>query len=70
MARPYRDRVELFVTPVDLAEFSLAEAGSVVVDGLRLPGADSPVPLTLIPGYEYRIHEVSDGLWALERRRS
>lgn len=71
MARPYRDMAELWTEEVDERARFILEAGSAHIRGIAYPGASDPVPLTLTPGYEYRLRQIShDGeeIWVMERR--
>jgi hypothetical protein len=80
MARPYRDAAELATTPVDRAIHPLVTEGAAILLGISFPAVDGPVPIMLVPGYEYRLrhvpapgHEREEDreaywTWVLERR--
>ena len=74
MARPYTDPVEVVTEPLDSqSPFIPAEAKRVV--GAVAPASPDPIPIVLLPGFEYRMlewrhpdtHEIH---WRLERRKS
>ena len=78
MARPYRDGAELATEPAPRRR-DAQDHDAVVVVGVWYPGAEAPLPLALIPGYEYRIRrftpsEAKDPTrppgWAIERRKA
>src|SRR5690349_7441930 len=74
VARPYRDPVEIITAPVP-AQSPFIPADAKVVVGTVAPASPDPIPIVLLPGFEYRIsewrhpetHEIH---WRLERRRS
>jgi hypothetical protein len=75
MARPYRDAAELSTTPVDRSVHPLVTEGSVILEGIAFPAVEGPVPIMLVPGYEYRVRQHyfdEDGhdgpSWVMERR--
>lgn len=81
MPRAYRDALELATEEVDGRVPGQVE-GTVIVHGVVSPGHPEPVPVVLIPGFEYRARRVwadgqgtndapSDGSWTwlIERRR-
>jgi hypothetical protein len=74
MARPYRDAAELSTTPVNRAEHPLVTEGSAILLGIAFPAVEGPVPIMLVPGYEYRVrqHDFGDERdgtgWVMERR--
>jgi hypothetical protein len=75
MPRPYRDAAELVTDPVDRDLYVMVPEGSIVVRGIAFPGVEEPVPLVLMPGYDYRLRTVSDErrsdpIWIIERRRA
>jgi len=74
MSRPYADPVEVVTEPLDSqSPFIPAEAKRVV--GAVAPASPDPIPIVLLPGFEYRMlewrhpdtHEIH---WRLERRKS
>lgn len=71
MSRPYRDMAELWTQDVDERARFILEPGSVHLLGISYPGAADPVPVTMTPGYEYRlrqIHHDETDVWVMERR--
>ena len=74
MARPYRDPVEILTAPVP-AQSPFIPLDAKIVVGLVAPASPEPIPIVLLPGFEYRMlewrhpntHEVH---WRLERRKS
>jgi len=74
MPRPYGDPVEIVTKPIPAqSPFIPLEAKMVV--GAVAPASPDPIPLVLLPGFEYRMkewrhpdtHEIH---WRLERRKS
>ena len=74
VARPYGDPVEIITAPVP-AQSPFIPADAKIVVGAVAPASPDPIPIVLLPGFEYRMlewrhpqtHEVH---WRLERRRS
>jgi hypothetical protein len=74
MARPYRDPVEIHTAPVPAQSPFIPRDAKIVV-GVVAPASPDPIPIVLLPGFEYRLaewrnpetHEVH---WRLERRRA
>src|SRR4029078_7901495 len=74
MPRPYAHPVEVVTAPIPApSPFIPAEAKIVV--GAVAPASPDPIPIVLLPGFEYRLrewrhpesHEVH---WLLERRKA
>lgn len=71
MANPYRDVARLATEPAAVEEFPTLAPGDERLLGLAVPYVTEPVPITLSPGYEYRIrHIVEGGYWVVERRHT
>lgn len=69
MANPYRDVARLLTEPAAIEEFPTLAPGDERLLGLAVPYVAEPVPITLSPGYEYRIRQVVEGgYWIVERR--
>jgi hypothetical protein len=74
MARPYRDPVEILTAPVP-AQSPFIPVDAKIVVGAVAPASPDPIPIVLLPGFEYRLgewrnpetHEIH---WRLERRRA
>lgn len=74
MARPYADPVEIITEPIP-AQSPFIPGDAKIVVGVVAPASPDPIPIVLLPGFEYRLrewrhpssHEVH---WLLERRRS
>ena len=74
VARPYRDPVEIITAPVP-AQSPFIPADAKIAVGTVAPASPDPIPIVLLPGFEYRMsewrhpgtHEIH---WRLERRRS
>ena len=74
MARPYGDPVEIVTGPVP-AQSPFIPLDAKIVVGAVAPASPDPIPIVLLPGFEYRMlewrhpetHEVH---WRLERRKS
>ena len=73
MPRPYADPVEIITAPVP-AQSPFIPLDARVVMGEVAPASPHPIPIVLLPGFEYRMsewrnpetHEVH---WRLERRK-
>ncbi len=74
MARPYGDPVEIVTAPIP-AQSPFIPADAKIVVGAVAPASPDPIPIVLLPGFEYRMlewrhpttHEIH---WRLERRKS
>src|SRR6187200_2750583 len=74
MARPYGDPVEIITAPVP-AQSPFIPLDAKIVVGAVAPASPEPIPIVLLPGFEYRMsewrhpetHEIH---WRLERRRA
>src|SRR5215212_7494552 len=74
MARPYTDPVEIITEPIP-AQSPFIPADAKIVVGAVAPASPDPIPIVLLPGFEYRMlewrhpttHEIH---WRLERRKS
>jgi len=74
MARPYGEPVELTTAPIP-AQSPFIPAGAKIVTGAVAPASPDPIPIVLLPGFEYRMREwrnpeTHEIHWLLERRRS
>jgi len=74
MARPYRDPVEIITGPVP-AQSPFTPADSKIVVGAVAPASPDPIPIVLLPGFEYRLSEwrnpdTHELHWRLERRKA
>lgn len=69
MGHPYRDVVRLATEPAAVEEFPALAPGDERLLGVAVPYVVEPTPITLTPGYEYRIRQVVEGgYWVIERR--
>lgn len=74
MARPYTDPVEILTEPIP-AQSPFIPVEAKIVVGAVAPASPDPIPIVLLPGFEYRLrewrhpesHEIH---WRLERRRA
>src|SRR3954447_11429560 len=74
MPRPYADPVEIVTAPIP-AQSPFIPADAKIVVGAIAPASPEPIPIVLLPGFEYRVrtwrhpdtHELH---WLLERRKS
>jgi len=74
MARPYGDPVEIVTAPIP-AQSPFIPTDAKIVVGAVAPASPDPIPIVLLPGFEYRMlewrhpttHEIH---WRLERRKS
>jgi len=74
MARPYGDPVEVVTEPIP-AQSPFIPVDAKIVVGVVAPASGEPIPVVLLPGFEYRMsewrhpstHEIH---WRLERRKS
>lgn len=74
MPRPYGDPVEIVTAPIP-AQSPFIPVGSRIVVGAVAPASPEPIPLVLLPGFDYRLREwrhpeTHQIHWVLERRRS
>jgi len=74
MPRPYTDPVEIITAPVP-ATSPFIPADAKIVVGAVAPASPDPIPIVLLPGFEYRMREwrhpeTHEIHWRLERRRS
>src|SRR5690242_3391677 len=74
VARPYRDPVEIHTEPIP-AQSPFIPTDAKIVVGAVAPASPDPIPIVLLPGFEYHLsewrhpetHEVH---WRLERRKA
>ena len=74
MARPYTDPVEILTEPIP-AQSPFIPAEAKIVVGAIGPATPEPIPIVLLPGFEYRMREwrhptTGEVHWRLERRKS
>ena len=74
MPRPYGDPVELVTAPIP-AQSPFIPVDAKIVVGAFAPASPDPVPIVLLPAFEYRIREwrhpdTHEIHWLLERRKS
>src|SRR6476646_4120001 len=74
MARPYGDPVEIVTEPIP-AQSPFIPTDTRIVVGAVAPASPDPIPIVLLPGFEYRMREwrhpnTHEIHWRLERRRS
>ena len=74
MARPYGDPVEIVTAPIP-AQSPFIPADAKIVVGAVAPASPDPIPIVLLPGFEYRMREwrhpdTHEIHWRLERRKS
>ena len=74
MPRPYTDPVEIITGPVP-AQSPFIPVDAKIVVGAVAPASPDPIPIVLLPGFEYRMREwrhpdTHKIHWRLERRRS
>jgi hypothetical protein len=74
MARPYQDPVEIITEPIP-AQSPFIPLDAKIVVGAVAPASPDPIPIVLLPGFEYRLREwrhpeTHEAHWLLERRRS
>src|SRR6516164_8605435 len=72
MPRPYTDPVEIITAPVP-AQSPFIPTDAKIVVGAVAPASPDPIPIVLLPGFEYRMREwrhpdTHDVHWRLERR--
>lgn len=74
MARPYTDPVEIVTAPIP-ASSPFIPVDARIVAGAVAPASPDPLPIVLLPDFEYRLREwrhpqTRDVHWLLERRKS
>jgi hypothetical protein len=74
MARPYADPVEIITAPIP-AQSPFIPADAKIVVGAVAPASPDPIPIVLLPGFEYRVREwrhpnTHEVHWRLERRKA
>jgi hypothetical protein len=74
MPRPYTDPVEIITAPIP-AQSPFIPADAKIVVGTIGPAVPEPIPIVLLPGFEYRMREwrhpdTHEVHWRLERRKS
>ena len=74
MARPYGDPVEIVTGPIP-AQSPFIPGDAKIVVGAVAPASPDPIPIVLLPGFEYRMREwrhpnTHEIHWRLERRKS
>ena len=74
MARPYGDPVEIVTGPIP-AQSPFIPLEAKIVVGVVGAASPDPIPMVLLPGFEYRLREwrhpqTHDVHWLLERRKS
>ena len=74
MPRPYSDPVEIVTAPIPASSPFIPLDAKIVV-GAVAPASPDPIPIVLLPGYEYRMREwrhptTFEIHWRLERRKS
>ena len=74
MPRPYAEPVEIVTGPIP-AQSPFIPADAKIVVGAVAPASPDPIPIVLLPGFEYRMREwrhptTGDVHWRLERRKS
>ena len=73
MPRPYTDPVEIVTGPIP-ATSPFIPPGAKIAVGVVAPASPDPIPIVLLPGFEYRLREwrhptTGEIHWQLERRR-
>ena len=56
MARPYADPVEILTAPIPAQSPFIPKDAKIVV-GAVAPASPDPIPIVLLPGFEYRLRE-------------
>jgi len=74
MTRPYRDPVEILTEPAP-AQSPFIPADAKIVVGAVAPASSDPIPIVLLPWFEYRMRawrhpETREVHWRLERRKT
>ena len=58
MPRPYGDPVEVVTAPIP-AQSPFIPVDAKIVVGAVAPASPEPIPLVLLPGFEYRMREMA-----------
>jgi hypothetical protein len=74
MPRPYADPVEIKTAPIP-GQSPFIPLDSKIVVGVVAPASPDPIPIVLLPGFEYRMREwrhphTGEIHWRLERRKA
>jgi hypothetical protein len=74
MARPYGDPVEIVTAPTTTQSPFIPGDAKIIV-GVVAPASLDPIPIVLLPGFEYRMREwrhpeTHELHWLIERRKS
>ena len=74
MARPYTDPVEILTAPIP-AQSPFIPTDAKIVVGEVAPASPEPIPIVLLPGFEYRLREwrrpgTHEVHWLMERRKA
>ena len=74
MPRPYGEPVEIVTEPIP-AKSPFIPADAKIVVGVVAPASPAPIPIVLLPGFEYRMREwrhptTGEIHWRLERRKA
>ena len=74
MPRPYADPVEIVTEPIP-AQSPFIPVDAKIVVGVVAPASPDPIPIVLLPGFEYRMREWRHPEthvihWRLERRKA
>jgi hypothetical protein len=74
VARPYTDPVEILTEPIPARSPFIPSDAKIVV-GAVAPASPDPIPIVLLPGFEYRLSEwrhpeTHEMHWRLERRKA
>jgi len=72
--RPYGEPVEIVTAPIP-AQSPFIPPDAKIVVGAIAPASPDPIPIVLLPGFEYRMREwrnpeTHEVHWLLERRKS
>ncbi len=72
MARPYGDPIEIVTAPIP-AQSPFIPVDAKIVVGAVAPASPEPIPMVLLPGFEYRMREwrhpdAHEIHWLIERR--
>jgi hypothetical protein len=74
MPRPYAEPVEIVTGPIP-AQSPFIPVDAKIVVGAVAPASPEPIPIVLLPGFEYRLREwrnpdTHQTHWLMERRKS
>jgi len=74
MPRPYGEPVEIVTEPIPAQSLFIPSDAKIVV-GAVAPASPEPIPIVLLPGFEYRMREwrhpsTREIHWQLERRKA